>query len=160
MIEEMIEKWNKKVSKEDNVYILGDFSWGSSKATKDILNRLNGKFYLIKGNHDYYLKDKTVAEYFEWVKDYAEINDNGKRVILSHYPILFYNGQWRKSWMLHGHIHNTNDQQKLTEVIDKLKQTYDDGEPFQMINCFCAYSGYVPLTLEDWIAETEKTHNY
>lgn len=45
----MIQQWNLKVKKNDEVILLGDFSWGSWKDTKSVLDQLKGKKYLIKG---------------------------------------------------------------------------------------------------------------
>lgn len=54
-IEEMnktlITYWNETVTPEDEVYYLGDFSL-STKAAENYTKRLNGKKYLIPGNHD------------------------------------------------------------------------------------------------------------
>ena len=52
MNEVMIEKWNKKVHARDEVVILGDLSLGNGKETNEILCRLKGRLYLIRGNHD------------------------------------------------------------------------------------------------------------
>ena len=46
----MIENWNKTVTENDEIYVLGDF--GADGFERDILSRLNGVKYLIKGNHD------------------------------------------------------------------------------------------------------------
>lgn len=46
----LIENWNGAVSCEDMVYVLGDF--GADGSEKEILSKLNGEKYLIKGNHD------------------------------------------------------------------------------------------------------------
>ena len=54
MNEHMIAQWNKKVRKNDEVVILGDFSIEKGEKTNEILHRLNGKKYLIIGNHDRY----------------------------------------------------------------------------------------------------------
>ena len=61
MNEHMITQWNKKVRKNDEVVILGDFSIEKGEKTNEILHRLNGKKYLIIGNHDRYLKDKKLV---------------------------------------------------------------------------------------------------
>ena len=37
------------------------------------------------------------ATRFEWIKPYAELNDNKRKIILSHYPIFCYNGQYRRN---------------------------------------------------------------
>ena len=40
MNEYMIEQWNKKVRKNDEVVILGDLSWGNLAQTQQILDQL------------------------------------------------------------------------------------------------------------------------
>jgi len=125
MNEYMIMKWNKKVRKHDEVVILGDLSIAKGKDTNEILRRLNKKLYMIVGNHDKFLKDKEFdTTRFRWIKDYAELNENNRKVILSHYPIMFYKGQYRrdadgnpKVFMLYGHIHNTKDQRLMEKFI-------------------------------------------
>ena len=79
----MIDQWNSKVRKNDEVVVLGDFSWGNAKETTEVLDELNGKIYLIRGNHDRFLDDKNFdASRFIWIKDYAELNENKRKVVL------------------------------------------------------------------------------
>lgn len=90
MNEELIKRWNEKVGKEDFVYHLGDLSLGSPQKTKEILDELNGKIYLIKGNHE--KSALTYSERFEWIKDYHEMyldlkSGESKKVILMHYAM-------------------------------------------------------------------------
>lgn len=60
----VIENWNKKITVNDDVYILGDFSWYDDNKTIDIFSNLNGKLHLIKGNHDSkLLKNKNVQKF-------------------------------------------------------------------------------------------------
>ena len=168
MNEVMIEKWNKKVHARDEVVILGDLSLGNEKETNEILCRLKGRLYLIRGNHDErYLRDKDFdISRFEWVKDYAEIHDNKRKIVLMHYPVFCYNGQFRRgadgtpmTYMLHGHIHKTEDQVLVDRFCTETRATMRKSAhqetaqpvPCQMINCFCMYSDYTPLTLEEWV---------
>ena len=104
----LIDNWNSVVRKDDEVYILGDFSFkGSGAQVNEVLKQLTGKKYLIKGNHERYLNDKDFdASAFEWIKDYAVINYKDARFILFHYPILEWAHYHRKSIHLYGHIHN------------------------------------------------------
>ena len=167
MNEYMIEKWNKKVRKNDEVVILGDFSWGTSKQTNEILERLKGKLFLITGNHDKFVKQRTVhVERFGWIKPYEELSDDKRKVVLCHYPIMCYNGQYRldkegnpKTYMLYGHVHDTMDERLLEqfqEIVRHTETVTAEGtkrpSPCNMINCFCKYSDYEPLTLDEWIA--------
>lgn len=93
MDEAMIQLWNETVNDADAVYILGDFSWYKEDKTALILGKLKGHKILIKGNHD--RVSSKVARYFDRVCDYAEVKDNGRKVIMSHYPMPFWNGQHR-----------------------------------------------------------------
>lgn len=163
----MIKQWNDRVRRNDEVVILGDFSLGNCVETTNILRQLNGRKFMISGGHDKFLSDKKFDQsLFQWVKPYAEMNDNGRKVVLCHYPIMCYNGQFRRNkdgvattWMLHGHTHLTADQ-FLTECFKDTVRSYPripasgkkETAPVQMINCFCMLSDYVPLTLDEWIA--------
>lgn len=61
----IIENWNKTITNEDDVYILGDFSWYKSAKTIEIYSNLKGKKHLIIGNHDHkLLKCKEVKKSF------------------------------------------------------------------------------------------------
>lgn len=48
----MIRSWNAVVGKNDTVLHLGDLSFGNKKMVFDIRKKLNGKIYMVKGNHD------------------------------------------------------------------------------------------------------------
>lgn len=52
MNETLIANWNRVVGVDDIVFHLGDFCLGGSAEWTNVLNRLNGKIYLIVGNHD------------------------------------------------------------------------------------------------------------
>ena len=167
MNEYMIEQWNQKVRKNDEVVILGDFSIAKGEKTNELLLRLKGKKYLIVGNHDRFLNDKTFdRNLFKWIEPYMELNDNKRKVILSHYPVFCYNGQYRlndqgepKVYMLYGHVHNTYDEllinhfQNITREQKRLVYHANEERPIpcNMINCFCMFSDYTPLTLDEWI---------
>lgn len=162
----MLEKWNRKVRDRDDVVILGDFSWGSPEQTNELLQKLHGKLYLIQGNHDRFYKNKGYdASRFVWIKPYAELNDKKRKVVLCHYPIMCYNHQYRmdeagngRAYMLYGHVHDSRDQRLLECFQEMTRATvFQDREgnerhiPCNMINCFCMYSDYTPLTLDEWI---------
>lgn len=171
MNEHMIEKWNSRVRKNDEVVILGDFSFGNIEQTSKLLNRLNGRLYLIRGNHDKVIDRADFdTSRFNWIKDYAEMHDSEdgirRKVILCHYPIMMYNGQYRvaedgttnKVYMLCGHIHDTHDNDLLDQFKIETRKTMAELKggiyksiPSNIINCFCMFSDYVSLTLTEWI---------
>lgn len=108
MTQGLIERWNNKVGKDDEVYILGDLSFYKGLMTNIILQQLNGRKYLIKGNHDSsFLKDKNFdSSLFEWVKDYATVKDNGLLVVMMHYPMAVWDRCHYGSIHLYGHVHS------------------------------------------------------
>ena len=48
----MTKKWNYVVSKNDTVLHLGDFGFGNKRIVSRVRRKLNGKIYMVKGNHD------------------------------------------------------------------------------------------------------------
>lgn len=172
MHEYMLKKWNDKVREQDEVVILGDVSMERGKLTDVMLQQLKGHLFLVTGNHDKFLQDRRFdASRFEWIKPYAEWNDNGKKVVLCHYPVFCYNGQYRldregnpKTYMLYGHVHDSQDEILVNDFIRQTRQmlhtNYGEKEaypiPCQMINCFCMFSDYTPLSLEEWISVDNK----
>ena len=171
MNEYMIGKWNNKVRRNDEVVIIGDLSWGNAQETNALLEQLKGKLHLICGNHDRFANNKDVnLDRFKWIKHYAELSDNRRKVILCHYPIMCYHGQYRvdekgepKTYMLYGHVHDTQDArliEQFQEITANTVVTDAQGNvrriPCNMINCFCRYSDYEPLTLDEWIVCDKK----
>ena len=108
---DIIYKWNQKVKPEDTVYILGDmfFKFQDIQYVKDVLKMLKGKKILIKGNHDHFLNQINRRDYFDKVCDYLKIKDNGRDVVLMHYPIEEWDGFFRGSYHLNGHVHNSDN---------------------------------------------------
>ena len=86
-IEEMdktiISNWNSRVTDEDDVYILGDFSYKSEDPIS-YLKQLKGYKHLIVGNHDgRLLKNPACKKYFVEIVDIKIVNDNGTNQYIS-----------------------------------------------------------------------------
>lgn len=98
----LIERWNAVVAPGDEVWHLGDVA-RRGDAVPALLERLHGAKHLIRGNND---PDATAAA-TGWasVRDYAELEIDGRRLVLCHYPFRSWNGQHRGSLNLHGHSH-------------------------------------------------------
>ena len=141
----LIRRWNDRVSDSDHVYILGDFAWKNSLGL-DVLRQLAGHKFFILGNHD-----KLTAEMkacFEWIKDYAVIDDGGRKVVLCHYPIAHWDGQYKGAVHLYGHIHNTKDH----TAFEKYRKICAEMEiPFECYNvgCMMPYMDFAPRTLDE-----------
>ena len=160
MNEYMIRKWNDKVTNADRVVILGDLSLGTVDETNELIHRLKGKLCLITGNHDKFVgKPGFDAGRFEWIDNYREIVDSQKRIICCHYPIPFYEGQYRrrhngepKTYMMYGHVHETRDEELIRDTkYYPIGSDHESSIPCNMINCFCKRSDYTPLSLYEWL---------
>lgn len=127
MNEYLIQKWNNKVSKNDEVYILGDFGFLNGEQANEILQRLNGRKYLIIGNHDYsFLKDKKFNENnFEWTKRYECIKDGKDIVCMFHFPIYVWDRQHYGSYHLYGHIHS--DRGERHPLVKDMERAFNVG---------------------------------
>jgi len=100
MNEILIKNWNKVISKNDIVFHLGDYGFGSKEDLQKIFNRLNGKKYLIMGNHDLRVGKKYYQElgFKEVYKKQYEFD----KYILTHRPIEVSKNKIN----VYGHIHN------------------------------------------------------
>jgi calcineurin-like phosphoesterase family protein len=102
----MAEEWNDKVEPEDLVYILGDVAFMSGSDAGRMVNRLNGTKILIEGNHDKKtLKDVTFFNAFKEVHKYLDINYDGHKIVMFHYPIAEWDQMQRGALQFHGHLH-------------------------------------------------------
>lgn len=144
----IVENWNKTVTPSDKVYILGDFSWLNGHDTEEILRNLNGIKFLIKGNHDRWSKDSSCKRYFQGIYDYKMISDNGRKVVLSHYPILFYQNQHKNAIHLYGHVHITKEEALFQMMAMNVSSCI--GVPMNSYNvgCMIKYMDYTPRTLD------------
>jgi len=152
MDEAMVINWNKAVKGGDVVYILGDFLW--KPRSTELIKKLNGQKILIKGNHDR-VKSKEYKECFVKIVDYEETTDSGRKLILSHYPIIAYNGSFRgRNIHLYGHVHTTNEAKMIEKFIDENRS---GNSPFRMYNvgAMKSHMDYTPRTLDEILESCE-----
>ena len=103
MDEAMIARWRERVAPTDDVWHLGDVAVRARPERMDaILDRLPGTIRLIAGNND-----DAVRDHRRWteVLDYAEVELDGTRLVLCHYPLRSWRWQHKGGWNLHGHSH-------------------------------------------------------
>lgn len=106
----MVNLWNQQVNPGDFVYHLGDFSFLKKEATADILKRLNGQKFLIKGNHDssetldYLLERKLIVgwEHYKEI-DLVDYDGTKHKTCMFHFPMVSWHKQHYGSFHLHGH---------------------------------------------------------
>lgn len=165
----IIDNWNKVVTNSDNVYILGDIGRiGNNKDNEYLckcLSVLKGRKTLLLGNHDQGLKDARLRQLFTEVCDYKEIVDNfdghSYKVIMSHYPELFWSQQHKGAISLYGHVHMSDEWEVYKHCLDyvndffktKILNGATDCPPAVAYNvgCMLPYMGYTPRTLKEII---------
>lgn len=158
MNQALIDNWNNAVTDKDTIMILGDFCWGLEDEWITILDQLKGSKQLILGNHDLRHMSKKLRSKFQDVKDYKEIKDNGKRVLLSHYPSLFYRGAYNPDIIhLFGHVHTTLENDFVEHMREYINKNDNRGNAkhkcqFYNVGCMMPYMGYQPRTLDEIIS--------
>lgn len=121
----IVREWNKVVTDDDTVYVLGDFGMGHPDRWIDNASLLRGQKHLIPGNHDNanldfkpYNADR-MAYYestFLTIQQHGKIKYKGTTFLMSHYPYEadhtedVRHDQWRLkdlgAPLLHGHVHS------------------------------------------------------
>lgn len=131
----LVENINKVVGENDELYHLGDWSFGGKQAISDFRSRLNcGNIHLILGNHDHHIERNTdnLRSLFHSVSHYKEISVASQKIILCHYAMRVWNLSHKGSWMLYGHSHGTlpnyrDDEQSFDNMKDIFYKTMDVG---------------------------------
>ena len=130
MDEALISNWNRVVSNEDKVFMIGDFSFHNVDKTKEILSRLNGHKILIKGNHDEGSEELYRDCGFESVYSYPVIID--EFWMISHQPLYLNKNMPYAN--IYGHVHGN--------------EMYKDVSAHSF--CACAERiGYTPISFDE-----------
>ena len=148
MNNELITRWNRVVAPCDTVYILGDMFWCNWKESLPILDQLNGQKFLIKGNHDRCNESQFVKKFVK-IADYLEVDDNGRKVVLCHYPIPCFKNHFYGWYHLYGHVHSSFEANMMEHIKKEMTELY--GKQCNMYNVGCMHIGYTPRTLDEII---------
>jgi calcineurin-like phosphoesterase family protein len=106
MNEAMVREWNDLIEPEDLVYILGDVAFLPAPKATEYMRRLNGHKILVQGNHDRkLLQDPAFRNEFVEIHHYLDINYNGTKCVMFHYPIAEFDQMHRGAVHFHGHLH-------------------------------------------------------
>lgn len=118
MNDEIVNQINSRVSEDDYLFHLGDFSFGGPEYVKEFRDRINCKnVHLILGNHDWRINEnlENTQSVFSSVQEYlfltvfsADQESTKHRFVICHYPIASWNGMCHGVIHLHGHLHLPN----------------------------------------------------
>lgn len=141
----LIDNWNRKVKKNDVVYLIGDAVWDKKKVAY-YMEQLSGKKILVAGNHDStWVRREEYQKYFEEIVPYLEVHLNSHPITMCHYPML----EWRSSreeskrklgYLIHGHIHN--------RIADEYRQLF---LRFNALNAGIDVNSFAPVTFDELI---------
>ena len=156
MDRELVKRWNDVVDKDDQVYVLGDMFWKKADEAIPILKELKGNKFLVRGNHDR-VGDRNFDKCFARITDYTEVKDEGRHVILCHYPIPCFKNHFYGSFHLYGHVHNSFEWNMMEHDKYLMEELYT--KPCQMFNVgvMMPWMDYTPRTLDEIIAAN--SHN-
>lgn len=154
MNERLISNWQGVVSKEDTVYIIGDFSYRSPVSVKQYLKQLPGRKILIRGNHDFkWLKTFSEEEkdhYFEGIYDIHQIKMDKKVISLCHYPMVAYCGSnYENSWLICAHTHDS----KTADHWYDIKRNYN---LIRFLNAGVDINNFKPVTFEELVENNKR----
>lgn len=149
MNQSMIDSWNSVVDPLDNVIYGGDLVLGSSRnyreKVKDLLLKLNGAKFLVRGNHDRSRKTMLALGFLD-VYPFANLTDSGFNIFMIHNLMRNFD-QYQSNIeaadvVLYGHIHNN---------------TYDDiriKDHSKFINISVENLNYIPHTISQLIGKS------
>ncbi len=105
MNETLVARWNETVARGDEVWHLGDFAIRQPLETvAALLARLNGSKHLVAGNND--PSETRALPGWASVQPYAEIEIEGRFLVLCHYPFRTWRRIDKGGVNLHGHCHD------------------------------------------------------
>lgn len=152
---ELIKRWNQVITNRDSVFVLGDMFWCKGDEAVDVLEKLNGQKFLVKGNHDRCHDTKFVKQ-FASIKEYMEVEDEGRKVVLCHYPIPCFKNHCYGWYHLYGHVHTSFEHGMMMHDRYLFEQLYLKPCLMYNVGAMLPYMNYTPRTLDEILLAGEK----
>ena len=108
----IIKNWNSVVSKKDKVILAGDVSFYGKDKTAEIIQQLNGKKILVKGNRDQRNNTWWLDVGFDEVSNYPIIYKEW--FVIQHEPPTYYNDA-TPYFYIYGHVHSSEMYRTITK---------------------------------------------
>ena len=136
----ILKNWNRVVQQGDRVLHLGDLTLGDKQESRRLIKQLNGKKFIILGNHD----KKSNGWYrdlgFTVIMPTYQFFNNGRTLVLvSHEPDKGFDEGKMIGVNVHGHIH-----------LGKHREFYPK-HPKRFINVSVEVINYTPKRIGDLI---------
>ena len=109
----LISNYNSLVQRNDICYILGDIAHHIPvEKTNELISKLNGNKFLIKGNHDKNYDESLFSGIYNLCETSFSYKDFHRFFVLMHYPLLSWHKANAGAIHLHGHIHSDGSYNK------------------------------------------------
>lgn len=132
----MVERWNANVGEKDEVWHLGDFSFGNFETIKYLVHELHGVKHLVKGNHDRHSNKFYYEAGFTSVRKSFSLDMDGNHILLVHRPPTDLGDH---HFALCGHVH------------DRWREQSVQGK--RVMNVGVDVRGFAPTTLYQLLAD-------
>ena len=159
MTEGLLAAINDRVTATDHLYILGDFSFklnlAQARAVRERINCQN--VHLVPGNHDRdwsNVNEPLTRGVFIVEPPIKVIKERRRKIVMSHYPMMDWQGLSHAAIHLHGHIHAPAAYNERNRSLRLLR--YDVGVdangyvPVSMDQVFAFFDGIEPRLRMDW----------
>jgi len=153
MDEQILSAINKRVKKNDLLYILGDFSFRSKRSPVEYLEAIKGQKLLVVGNHDRDWLKKLTAEEQErllvGVYSQYSVKRNGIELHMQHFPQLAWSRShyFAQSFSICGHIHDKRDGTVAARLFPQVPCQFNAGVDV---------NGFEPVTLEELVRNNDR----
>lgn len=151
MNDAIVDSINGRVAVDDELYILGDFSFKMTAQDAYGLRKRIAcrRIHLVPGNHDKDWTQPAVAGAFTVEPPICVLKIDVQKIVLCHYPMADWQGMSHGSWHLHGHIHSSGGAYNEFNRKQGLLR-YDVG---------CDANGHSPVSLDElreWFAGVDE----
>ena len=156
MDETIIRNINRKMTRRDTLYIVGDFSFRSHRSPIEYLEAIKPKKILIQGNHDRdwlrWMDEEERKKYFVGIYSQHTVKKNGIELHFNHFPQLAWNRShfFAQSFMICGHIHDRRDGTVAARLFSQVPCQFNAGVD---VNHF------EPVTLEELVENNDRFYN-
>lgn len=129
----LIDNINRKMKRNDVLYVLGDLSFRSKRPVEEYLKQIRPRLVLVMGNHDRdwlrHMTEEQKARYFEGIYDRHSVKKNGIELHLNHYPMLAWNRSqyFGESFSICGHIHGDRTERVASRLFDQVPGQFNAG---------------------------------
>ena len=144
----IIDNINRKMKRNDTLYIIGDFIFRTKRSPIEYLEAIKPKKILILGNHDRdwlrHLTDEEVGHYFLAVYQQHFVKKHGIELHFNHFPQLAWNRShfFAQSFSICGHIHNARDTSIASQLFPGVKCQFNAGVDI---------NNFEPVTFEELV---------